>query len=69
MMKDILIIIILFLEIVIKNFDVCNKIEEYAKRNFEVDQNFIDEHKATFKYWDVNNSRRVYEAILNMERK
>ena len=49
--------------------DVCNKIEEYAKRNFEVDQNFIDEHKATFKYWDVNNSRRVYEAIQNMERK
>ena len=54
-MKDILIIIILLLEIVIKNI--------------EVDQNFIDEHKATFKYWDVNNSRRVYEAIQNMERK
>lgn len=52
-----------------KYLDVCNKIEEYAKRNFEVDQNFIDEHKATFKYWDINNSRRVYEAIQNMERK
>ncbi len=45
--------------------DLIKKLEEFARKDFALDQAYLDQHSYYFKYVDHDNSKRIVEAIAD----
>ena len=46
---------------------VLDEMEKIICSNYIVNDDYLKEHKRIFKYWDCNNSKRIYEILKNVE--
>ena len=47
------------------NEQVVRKIEEMAACGFKPSKDFLEEHERIFKYWDEDNSKRIFNMLLD----
>jgi len=45
--------------------NLVKEVRRIVEANFQVDQKFIDEHHKTFPLYDMMNSKRIYDLLLN----
>lgn len=43
--------------------EVLKELDKIIKNNFSVSNDFLTEHRAVFKLYDTNNSKRIYDVI------
>ena len=45
--------------------DVLSELALHLENKFQVDKKFLAGHSSVFKYWDTNNSARIYSLLQN----
>ena len=46
--------------------DLLGALDSIVKNNFTVSHEYLKEHQRIFKYYDSDNSKRVYEALMEI---